>query len=145
MEGYLWMQKGMTWEIHIKVESALPRELPQIERGGHSEKGPCLSLNGMYTWSTYWVPEASRSSKETVFPKFKIPLIPSPFPKYLVTIYHGRRNMSFFAWQQILIALSWLDNLTRFSFLGPWLFLVEHSLGFIEICVPAWQYLRLPK
>ena len=69
------MPKGVTWERHIQVESAWPRELPQIERGGHrGKRSVCLSLDGMSTWSTDWVPEASRSSKETVFPKFKIPL-----------------------------------------------------------------------
>ena len=29
------MPEGMTWERHIQVDSAWPRELPQIERGGH--------------------------------------------------------------------------------------------------------------
>ena len=38
------MPEGMTWERHIQVDSAWPRELPQIERGGHGGRGPCVSV-----------------------------------------------------------------------------------------------------
>ena len=85
---------GKTHPSGISVAERAP---PNREGRPSRKRSVCLSLDGMSTWSTDWVPEASRSSKETVFPKFKIPLTPSPFPKYLVTVYPGRRNMSLVA------------------------------------------------
>ena len=84
-------------KTHPSGLSMAERAPPNREGRPWRKRSVCLRLDGMYPWSTSWVPEASRSSKETAFPKCKRPLLPSPFPKYLATLYPGRRNLSFFA------------------------------------------------